>query len=73
MDDILIHGTDNADHDTKLTAALRKIKDSGLKLNKEKCLFRQRELQFLGHTIGTDGGKARSSKDQSYLRVQTPY
>ena len=55
MDDILIHGTDNADHDTKLTAALRNIKDSGLKLNNEKCFFRQRELQFLGHTIATGG------------------
>ena len=43
MDDILIHGTDNADHNTKLTAALRQIKDSGLKLN-TKRLFPQREL-----------------------------
>ena len=72
MDDILIHGTDNAAHDTKLTAALRKIKDSDLKLNKEKCLSRQRELRFLGHTIGTNGVKPDPAKTKAICEFKPP-
>lgn len=72
MDDILIHGANDADHDTRLAAALTKIKKSGLKLNKEKCLFRQNELQFLGHTIGIDGVKPDPEKTRAILELKAP-
>ena len=37
MDDILVHGRDLVEHDACLTAAIRRIDASGLKLNPNKC------------------------------------
>ena len=37
MDDILIFGKDQKEHDTRLTAALERIQAAGVILNKDKC------------------------------------
>ena len=39
-DDILVFGVDDADHDANLEAALERIRERGLTLNKEKCIFK---------------------------------
>ena len=49
MDDILVHGHNSEEHDTRLNAVLRIINDSGLKLNPRKCVFRKTELTYFGH------------------------
>lgn len=72
MDDILIHGVDSADHDEKLNKALAKIKSSGLKLNRNKCLFSQSKLQFMGHIVGKDGVDPDPDKIQAILDLKPP-
>ena len=57
MDDILVHGQKREEHDVRLNAVLRIINDSGLKLNRNKCVFRKTELTYFGHLIGGDGIK----------------
>ena len=37
MDDVLIFGKDQKEHDSRLTAALEKIQAAGVTLNKDKC------------------------------------
>ena len=37
MDDILVFGKTEPDHDSRLEQALRRLKGSGLTLNKDKC------------------------------------
>ena len=39
MDDILVHGSNMESYDEHLNAVLDRIRKSGLKLNKDKCLF----------------------------------
>jgi len=39
VDDVLISGKDQEEHDARLNAVLRKIKTAGLTLNNNKCLF----------------------------------
>ena len=51
MDDILIFGKDQKEHDTRLTAALERIQAAGVTLNKDKCEFNKTSLTFLGHTV----------------------
>ena len=46
MDDILIFGKDQKEHDTRLTAALEKIQAAGVTLNKDKCEFNKTSLTF---------------------------
>ena len=43
-EDILVFGVDDADHDANLEAALERIREHGLTLNKEKWIFRKRNL-----------------------------
>ena len=43
MDDILVYGHDLDEHDACLTAVIRRIDASGLKLNPNKCVLRQSE------------------------------
>ena len=51
MDDILVFGKDEAEHDSRLQAVVQRIEDAGVTLNLEKCEFKRRELTFLGHII----------------------
>ena len=39
MDDVLVFGENKQEHDARLTAALNRIQESGVTLNKEKCEF----------------------------------
>ena len=47
MDDILIFGKDQKEHDTRLTATLEKIQAAGLTLNIDECEFNKTLLTFL--------------------------
>ena len=51
MDDIIVYGGDMAEHGVMLTAVIHRINEAGLKLNKDKCLFRQAQLEYFGHVI----------------------
>ena len=53
MDDIIVYGRDMAEHDAKLATVLHRVNEAGLKLNKEKCLFRQTQLEYFGHVINS--------------------
>ena len=54
-EDILIFGVDDADHDANLEAALERIRERGLTLNKEKCIFKKRSLIFQGYVFSEHG------------------
>ena len=40
MDDTIAFGCTEEEHDKHLNAVLKRIEESGLRLNKEKCLFK---------------------------------
>ena len=52
---ILVFGKDHKEHDRRLETVMKIVEMSVLRLNKGKCLFRQTELKFLGHTFTADG------------------
>ena len=55
MDDVLVFGGNKQEHDARLTAALNRIQEAGVTLNKEKCEFAKTELTILGHLIDQHG------------------
>ena len=55
VDDVLVFGKDQAEHDARVITALEQIKKAGVTLNKEKCEFRKRQVKFLGHLIDAEG------------------
>ena len=55
MDDVLIFGKTKEEHDIRLTKALDRIHSAGATLNREKCLFGQDNIKFLGHVVNKQG------------------
>ena len=51
MDDILVYGKDREEHNKRLECVMKRLREVDLKLNKEKCVFAQSELKFLGHKV----------------------
>lgn len=62
MDDILMFGANKEEHDKRLNAILRTVKDSGLKLNKAKCHLAKSEIKYFGHIISAEGMKPDPAK-----------
>ena len=54
-DDILVYGSNQAEHDSRLKAVLNTLECSGITLNKEKCEFSQKRVKFVGHVIDSKG------------------
>ncbi|XP_048249112.1 uncharacterized protein K02A2.6-like [Haliotis rufescens] len=54
-DDILVHGGDQQSHDTNLHALFERLREMGLTLNSDKCVFNKHSIEFLGHVFSDDG------------------
>ena len=55
MDDIIVYGKSAEEHDENVRKTLGLIKESGLKLNREKCEFKKDRLTYFGHVLSADG------------------
>ena len=51
MDDVLVHGRTQREHDERLDAVLKRIQEAGIMLNREKCSFSQPQVKFLGQVL----------------------
>ena len=60
IDDILVTGHTKIEHEANLRQVLDRIREYGLRLKKSKCLFFQKELEFLGHLISREGMPTQS-------------
>ncbi|XP_077538135.1 uncharacterized protein LOC144150167 [Haemaphysalis longicornis] len=71
LDDILVWGKTQAEHDASLVEVLTCIANSGMKLN-DKCLFSVKELDFLGHKISAEGISPLESKVKAIVHAPAP-
>lgn len=62
MDDILVWGRTLSEHNHRLRQVLNKLKNSGMTLNKSKCVVGVESIHFLGHKI--DGTGIRPDDDK---------
>ena len=72
MDDILVHGKTLEEHDSRLEAALERVRKSGMKLNRKKCQIRKKQLTYFGHSIGKDGIKPMPDKVKAIQELPPP-
>lgn len=72
MDDILIYGATQEEHDSRVQATLERIQRSGVTLNGEKCEFSKRSVKFLGQVIESSGIKSDPDKVSAILRMREP-
>ncbi|CAK1599301.1 unnamed protein product [Parnassius mnemosyne] len=57
IDDIVVFGRDKKEHDTRLQHVLTVLKDNNVLLNKNKCIFNAKSIQFMGHELSQSGIK----------------
>lgn len=72
LDDILVWGKSEEEHDQRLKAALDRIKACNIKLNKKKCQIKQPEVKYLGHRYSKEGVKIDESKVKAVLEMPEP-
>ena len=72
MDDVIVFGKSESEHDDTLKTVLDRIKAAGLKLNKKKCEFKKQSLEFLGHYISHKGVSVSSDKIDAIKRLKPP-
>lgn len=72
MDDVLVYGQTPEQHDQRLNKVLERIESVGLKLNKEKCKFRQNTLHFLGQVIDESGVRPDPDKVKAIRELPAP-
>lgn len=73
IDDVLVAGKDEAEHDARLMRVLERLETDGVTLNQEKCAFRQSFVKFLGHLIGRDGVRADPEKTRAIREMERPH
>ena len=72
MDDVLVHGQAQEEHDQRLDKVLQRMAEHGLTLNRDKCQFSQRRVKFLGQVIDKDGVHPDSGKVQAIQEFRRP-
>ena len=71
-DDVMIHGESDDQHDRHLLQVLNKCREIRLKLNPDKCQFGQKQVQFYGNTISSEGVKPDPAKVYIIIKMPSP-
>ena len=72
VDDIMIHGSTDAEHDRHLLQVLNKCREIGLKLNPDKCEFGQTLVNFYGNVVSDRGLKPDKKKVDIIIGMPAP-
>jgi len=72
IDDTLIHGRNQEEHDQRLHAVLNKLKEAHITLNPEKREFIKTSIKILGHIVSSEGIKPDPEKIKSILNSPVP-
>ncbi|XP_062557522.1 uncharacterized protein K02A2.6-like [Armigeres subalbatus] len=72
IDDIMIFGATEEEHDFAVRQTLAVLKQYGIKLNDHKCKFKQSETVFLGHKLSSEGVAPADEKVHSILNFRAP-
>ena len=71
-DDIIVYGSDTAKHDERLEKVLTRLRDKGLTLNEEKCVFHMPKLTFMGLVLSQQGVGPTEEKVKAVNEAREP-
>ena len=72
VDDLLIWGKDDDEHDARLKQVLDRARKVNLKFNAKKCRIRQEEVPYVGHVLSKDGLKPDPEKIRAVQEMKPP-
>ena len=71
IDDILVWGRDQAEHDDRVRKVLQKCREEKFTFNKDKCKISQPTVKFNGHELSNGLAPSRD-RVQSVVEMKTP-
>ena len=72
IDDIIVHAETEVKHDQRLHSVLERCEKINLTLNKEKCVFKCKEVTYIGHKLTKDGIKPDDNKVRAINEMPAP-
>ncbi|XP_062715815.1 uncharacterized protein K02A2.6-like isoform X1 [Aedes albopictus] len=72
IDDIIVVGRTEREHDEELRKVLGRLRDYGILLNQDKCAFKLTAIDFLGHKFDKDGMTPSTSKIEALQSFRAP-
>lgn len=72
MDDVLIHGATEKEHDTTLQRVLEILKDRNMRINEQKSVYSATEVEFLGYCVADKGIRPTEERVKAILGLQAP-
>ena len=72
IDDIPVMGTSLEDHLKRLKTVLTILQDAGLRLNRDKCKWLLKEIEYLGFRISAEGIQPTEKKLQAISQAPEP-
>lgn len=72
LDDILVYSETLEEHETILGKVMNRLEKHNVKLNLEKCSFRQRKVKFLGFDLGADGMSITDDRLKAFSSLREP-
>ncbi|XP_057369629.1 uncharacterized protein K02A2.6-like [Daphnia carinata] len=72
LDDILVSGKDDEEHDSRLEEVFKRLNDASVVLEQTKCLIKKKSLTFLGFILDGDGIKPTAAKVEAVKEVARP-
>ena len=72
VDDILVWGENEQQHDERLAKVLERARLRNLKLNKTKCQIKKKQITYLGHILTSQGLQPDPKKIQAVNNMPPP-
>ncbi|KAM9973422.1 hypothetical protein ACTFIW_010511 [Dictyostelium discoideum] len=72
VDDVVIFSNSLEEHMEHLKLVLLKLQTNSVYLSNHKCKFFEKEVEFVGHTLNSEGIMVRNSKVEAILNIPEP-
>ena len=72
MDDVLVWGETEAEHDRNLLGFLERAREVNLKLRKDKCQFKVKEVPYIGHLLTQQGLRPSPERVRAVVEMKEP-
>lgn len=72
LDDVVVYGATQAEHDLHLNTVLERLQSVGLSLNTQKCQFNLAQIRYLGHIVSAKGMEPDPSHVEAIRNAPVP-
>ncbi|XP_058822868.1 uncharacterized protein K02A2.6-like [Topomyia yanbarensis] len=72
LDDVIVGGETQEEHDRNLEAVLQRIQDFGFTIRAEKCSFSKQQIRYLGHLFDRRGLQPDPVKVEAITKLPPP-